>query len=101
MTTFIRLIIMAPTDTRVPAGFAPIPIGLDLLLIHLIGILVTNRAANPARSAGQPFSPGTGRLCSSVFRGWPRPRRRRCVGAAVYRWVASGGFADQRFYIVG
>jgi aquaporin Z len=40
------------TDKRVPAGFAPIAIGLALTLIHLIGIPVTNTSVNPARSTG-------------------------------------------------
>ena len=40
------------TDGSAPAGFAPIPIGLALTLVHLIGIPVTNLSVNPARSTG-------------------------------------------------
>jgi aquaporin Z len=36
----------------VPAGFAPIAIGLALTLIHLVSIPVTNTSVNPARSLG-------------------------------------------------
>ncbi len=51
-TLFFVLIILGSTDRRAPAGFAPIPIGLGLTLIHLIGIPVTNLSVNPARSTG-------------------------------------------------
>ena len=43
---------MSTTDNRAPQGFAPIAIGLDLTLIHLISIPVTNTLVNPARSTG-------------------------------------------------
>jgi aquaporin Z len=52
LTFFFLLIILGATDSRAPAGFAPIPIGLALTLIHLIGIPVTNLSVNPARSTG-------------------------------------------------
>jgi aquaporin Z len=52
LTFFFLLIILGATDARAPAGFAPIPIGLALTLIHLIGIPVTNLSVNPARSTG-------------------------------------------------
>ena len=41
-----------------PAGFAPIAIGLTLTLIHLISIPVTNTSVNPARSTGQALFVG-------------------------------------------
>jgi aquaporin Z len=47
-----KFVIMGATDKRVPPGFAPIPIGLALTLIHLISIPVTNTSVNPARSTG-------------------------------------------------
>jgi len=52
LTFFFLMIILGATDKRAPAGFAPIPIGLSLTLIHLIGIPVTNLSVNPARSTG-------------------------------------------------
>jgi aquaporin Z len=39
-------------------GFAPIPIGLGLTLIHLISIPVTNTSVNPARSTGPALFAG-------------------------------------------
>jgi len=52
LTFFFLIVILGATDNRAPAGFAPIPIGLALCLIHLIGIPVTNVSVNPARSTG-------------------------------------------------
>src|SRR6185295_17891869 len=42
LTGFFLIVIMGATDSRAPAGFAPIAIGLALTLIHLISIPVTN-----------------------------------------------------------
>ena len=52
LTFMFLIIILGATDSRAPAGFAPIAIGLGLTLIHLIGIPVTNLSVNPARSVG-------------------------------------------------
>jgi aquaporin Z len=52
LTFAFLFIILGATDSRAPAGFAPIAIGLGLTLIHLIGIPVTNLSVNPARSLG-------------------------------------------------
>lgn len=52
LTFFFLFVILGATDSRAPAGFAPIPIGFALCLIHLIGIPVTNVSVNPARSTG-------------------------------------------------
>jgi aquaporin Z len=52
LTFFFLFVILGATDSRAPAGFAPIPIGFALTLIHLIGIPVTNVSVNPARSTG-------------------------------------------------
>ncbi len=52
MTMVFLFVIMGATDSKAPAGFAPIAIGLCLTLIHLISIPVTNTSVNPARSTG-------------------------------------------------
>lgn len=52
LTFMFLIVIMGATDPRAPQGFAPVPIGLALTLIHLIGIPVTNLSVNPARSTG-------------------------------------------------
>ena len=68
LTFMFLIIILGATDARAPKGFAPIPIGLGLTLIHLIGIPVTNLSVNPtARSTGPALvvGVGLGDLCSS------------------------------------
>jgi aquaporin Z len=57
-TFFFLLVILGSTHRLVPAGFAPIPIGLALTLIHLITIPVTNTSVNPARSIGPALFAG-------------------------------------------
>jgi aquaporin Z len=52
MTMMFLLVILGATDERAPKGFAPLPIGFALTLIHLISIPVTNTSVNPARSTG-------------------------------------------------
>jgi aquaporin Z len=46
------IVILGSTHRNAPTGFAPIPIGLALTLIHLISIPITNTSVNPARSTG-------------------------------------------------
>jgi aquaporin Z len=52
LTAFLVLTVLGATDVSAPVGFAGIPIGLVLVLIHLVGIPVTNTSVNPARSIG-------------------------------------------------
>ena len=46
------LTVLGATDTKAPAGFAGVAIGLALTLVHLVAIPVTNTSVNPARSIG-------------------------------------------------
>lgn len=52
LTFFLMFTVLGTTDVKAPVGFAGIPIGLMLTLIHLVGIPVTNTSVNPARSIG-------------------------------------------------
>jgi aquaporin Z len=52
LTAFLVLTVLGSTDIMAPVGFAGIPIGLVLVLIHLVGIPITNTSVNPARSIG-------------------------------------------------
>jgi aquaporin Z len=52
LTFFLVFTVLGATDIKAPVGFAGIPIGLVLTLIHLVGIPVTNTSVNPARSIG-------------------------------------------------
>lgn len=52
LTAVFLVVITGVTSARAPSGFAPIPIGLALALIHMISIPITNTSVNPARSTG-------------------------------------------------
>jgi len=88
MTMFFLLVILGATDKRAPAGFAPIPIGLALTLIHLISIPVTNTSVNPARSTGVALFVGDWAV-GQLWLFWVAPIVGALLGAVVYRWIAS------------
>jgi len=73
LTFMFLMIIIGATDRRAPAGFAPIPIGLGLTLIHLISIPVTNTSVNPARSTGVALFCGNVELIAQLWLFWIAP----------------------------
>ena len=83
MTAFFLLIILGSTSKRVPAGFAPLPIGLGLVLIHLISIPVTNTSVNPARSTAVALFAQTGAL-GQLWLFWVAPIVGAALGAIIY-----------------
>ncbi len=52
LTALFLLVIFGSTSKNAPEGFAGIPIGISLVLIHLVGIPITGTSVNPARSLG-------------------------------------------------
>jgi len=86
MTFFFLIVILGATDRRAPAGFAAIPIGLVLTLIHLISIPVTNTSVNPARSTGPAVLVG-GWALSQLWLFWVAPIVGAAVAGFVYRWL--------------
>jgi aquaporin Z len=58
LTAFLVFTVLGSTDIKAPVGFAGLPIGLVLTLIHLVGIPVTNTSVNPARSIGTAIFAG-------------------------------------------
>ena len=89
-------VIMGATDSRAPAGFAPIAIGLALTLIHLISIPVTNTSVNPARSTGPAVFVG-GWALAQLWLFWLAPILGAIAGGVAYRWLAASapvGAAD-------
>jgi aquaporin Z len=86
MTLIFLFVIMGATDRRVPAGFAPIPIGLVLTLIHLISIPVTNTSVNPARSTGPALFVG-GWAMGQLWLFWLAPIVGGILGGLIYRWL--------------
>ncbi|MGH9870580.1 MAG: aquaporin Z [Candidatus Polarisedimenticolia bacterium] len=88
MTAFFLLVILGATDRRAPAGFAPLPIGLALTLIHLISIPVTNTSVNPARSTGVALFVG-GWALGQLWLFWLAPIVGALVGASAYQFISS------------
>ena len=88
LTAFFLMIIMGSTDKRVPAGFAPIAIGLGLTLIHLISIPVTNTSVNPARSTGVAIFQGSWAI-EQLWLFWVAPIVGAVIGALCYRFIAN------------
>jgi aquaporin Z len=84
MTAFFLIVIMGSTHSKAPAGFAPIAIGLALVLIHLISIPVTNTSVNPARSTGPALVEG-GVALSQLWLFWVAPLIGGALGGLAYR----------------
>jgi len=85
MTAMFLFVIMGATDSRAPAGFAPIAIGLCLTLIHLISIPVTNTSVNPARSTSQALFADGGWALGQLWLFWVAPLVGGVIGASIYR----------------
>jgi aquaporin Z len=93
LTFFFLMVILGATDRRAPQGFAGIPIGLSLTLIHLIGIPVDNLSVNPARSTGPAVFVG-GWAVSQLWLFWVAPIVGAALAGAFYRILAGEGKAD-------
>jgi aquaporin Z len=90
LTFMFLIIILGSTDRRAPAGFAPIPIGLGLTLIHLISIPVTNTSVNPARSTGVALFAGNIEIIGQLWLFWLAP----ILGAVLAGFLYYGYFAE-------
>lgn len=58
LTALLMLTVLFTTDKKAAAGFAGIPIGIVLALIHLVSIPVDSTSVNPARSIGPALFQG-------------------------------------------
>jgi aquaporin Z len=92
MTGFFLFVILGATDERVPAGFAPLAIGLCLTLIHLVSIPVTNTSVNPARSTGPALFVG-GEAVSQLWLFWVAPIVGAIIAGIVYPAIAGRRYA--------
>lgn len=88
LTMGFLLVILGSTDARAPVGFAPLAIGLALVLIHLVSIPVTNTSVNPARSTGPALLVG-GEALRQLWLFWLAPIAGALAGGFVHRWLAN------------
>ena len=89
LTAGFLIVILGSTAKSVPAGFAPIAIGLALTLIHLISIPVTNTSVNPARSTGAALFATNGAL-GQLWLFWLAPLAGAAVGGLIWRSLLAG-----------
>jgi len=90
LTAGFLIVILGSTSKAVPAGFAPIAIGLALTLIHLISIPVTNTSVNPARSTAVAFFATTG-AAGQLWLFWIAPLAGAAIGAAIWKHLLASG----------
>jgi aquaporin Z len=86
MTFFFLMIIIGCTSKGAAVGFAGMPIGLALTLIHLVSIPVTNTSVNPARSTGPALFAG-GEYVAQLWLFWLAPIIGAVVAGLVARWL--------------
>jgi aquaporin Z len=86
MTFFFIYIIVGTTSKGAASGFAGIPIGLALTLIHLVSIPVTNTSVNPARSTGPALFAGAAYV-EQLWLFWLAPIVGAMVAGAMSRWM--------------
>ena len=96
LTAGFLIVILGSTDSRAPAGFAPIAIGLALTLIHLVSIPITNTSVNPARSTGPALLVG-GPAIEQLWFFWLAPIIGALIGGLLYKLM----FAESKPDIVG
>lgn len=84
LTFFFLTIIVGTTSKGAATGFAGIPIGLALTLIHLISIPITNTSVNPARSTAPALFAG-GAYISQLWLFWLAPISGAVIAGALAR----------------
>jgi aquaporin Z len=90
LTFAFLVVILGSTESRAPAGFAGIAIGLALTLIHLISIPVDNTSVNPARSTAVAIYAG-GDFIAQLWLFWVMP----LIGGALAGFAYSALFAEK------
>ena len=85
-TFFFLFVIIGSTSRGAAVGFAGIPIGLCLTLIHLVMIPVTNTSVNPARSTGPALFAG-GAHIAQLWLFWVAPIIGAALAGFFTRWL--------------
>ncbi len=85
-TFFFLFVIIGSTSKGAAVGFAGIPIGLCLTLIHLVMIPVTNTSVNPARSTGPALFAG-GAYIGQLWLFWVAPIVGAALAGFLTRWL--------------
>ena len=86
LTGVFLFVIFGSTSKAAPAGFAGIPIGISLALIHLVGIPITGTSVNPARSLGPAILAG-GAALSQLWLFIVAPILGGIIAAIIWKYV--------------
>jgi aquaporin Z len=86
LTFMFVTVILGVTSEKAPLGFAPLAIGLTLVLIHLISIPVTNTSVNPARSTGVALFQGSWAI-QQLWAFWLAPLAGGALAGLVHRFL--------------
>ncbi len=97
-TFFFLYVIIGTTSKGAAVGFAGIPIGLCLTLIHLFLIPVTNASVNPARSTGPALFAG-GAYIAQLWLFWLAPILGAAIAGVVSRWQHDA-FRSERIRVI-
>jgi aquaporin Z len=98
-TFFFIFVIIGTTSKGAAVGFAGIPIGLCLTLIHLITIPVTNTSVNPARSTGPALFAG-GEYIAQLWLFWLAPIIGATIAGFFTRWLYEDERVDEYVEVV-
>jgi aquaporin Z len=99
MTFFFLLIIIGCTSKGAAVGFAGIPIGLALTLIHLVSIPVTNTSVNPARSTGPALFAGADYV-GQLWLFWLAPILGAILAGFVTRWLHESAVVTETIMVI-
>ncbi len=86
LTGLFLFVIFGATSLKAPAGFAGIPIGITLTLIHIVGIPVTGTSVNPARSLGPALLVG-GEALSQIWLFLAAPVLGAIISAIIWKYI--------------
>ena len=86
LTFFLVFTVLGTTHPKFPAGFGGIPIGFVLVLIHLVGIPITNTSVNPARSIGVAVFQG-GWALAQLWLFIVAPILGALMAAVIHQWL--------------
>jgi aquaporin Z len=90
LTFFLVFTVLGTTHPKFPAGLGGIPIGFVLVLIHLVGIPVTNTSVNPARSIGVAVFQG-GWALAQLWLFIVAPILGALLAAGIHQWLRARG----------
>jgi aquaporin Z len=79
-------VIMGATSKPVPAGFAPVAIGLSVALLLMIALPIANASFNPARATAIAVVAG-GQALTDLWVFWVAPIVGAVLGGAASRWL--------------